>query len=220
MSSPNPSNTVPPPAGPGAGWPPGPPPGAGWAPTDPPPGAGSAPAGRRGRGRRLALLTVAAGLVGLLAAGGGTYAAVHSAKSGVGPDKCGRIRCIPNLKAEKVVNVLKQQGHNCQHKDGWECTLTTGVVEYTANVREQNGLVHEVWVQVLRPDDTEPTPAMTDYLFWFASLPFGDDPAFLQELKSWLEGRIKAGKNAQARIGGYRYDLEVVKGLRLYIQGA
>lgn len=187
-------------------------------------GAGPAPARRGGlTWTRVLLVGAVAAVVGLAGAGLTGYLAVSGQEKARTSANCGNTqRCIPSLKAATVADTLTQRGHECveQAYDAWRCALSIGFTEYRAMLSVSDGLISEMNVSVTSPEGTEVTPRKLAYLFWFAALPYGDDPTLVGQIEGWITEKVEKLESAQATIGGYRYDMtaDEAKQLEIHIE--
>jgi hypothetical protein len=176
-----------------------------------PPGAGHGPAGRGGlTWRRVLLAAAVAALLGMVGAGTAAYLGAGGHQKARTSADCGNTqRCIPSLKTATVVDTLTQRGHECAEEEygAWVCALAIGETEYQARLGVWHGLINELSVSVRSPDGREVTPGKLAYLFWFAALPYGDDPTLVGQIEGWITEKVEKLENAQATIGGYRYDM-------------
>jgi hypothetical protein len=181
------------------------------------------PVGKPARWRRALVIAVALGLVGFLAAGIGAYAAVSSYRSAQGTVSCtGAWGCIPGLKASKVVEAVKAQGHECAFKNSWTCELWIGPIKFETQLSVSQGYISAVDLRVVRPDGDQASSAIMPYLLWFASLPYAGDAATVSDIKNWLTQQVEARKKTKAKIGDYSYELDAAKPtfISLYFRGA
>jgi hypothetical protein len=160
--------------------------------------------------KRLLLTGLALGLVAAIAAGAGGYAAVRGSQSAEGPVDCGGVnRCIPVLKPATVFDALKSQGHECT-QDGvtWTCRLLIGVKRFEASFSVIRGLINSYDATISAPGGVVGGERATAYLVWLASLPYGNDPVLLGQIRTWVTEQVDAGKRTEVRIGDYSYEMD------------
>jgi hypothetical protein len=201
----------PPPVGlPSAGPPPVGPPPVGLPSAGPPP-VGPPPGGKQRRWSRVLVIAAAVGLVGLLAAGIGTYVAVSSYQSGKRIVSCGAYECIPGLKASSVIEALKAQGHECKAEEySTTCELSIGPIRFEARMEVSKGLIPSATVSVDTIGDQASSSAMP-YLLWFAVLPYADDSATMADIRNWLTQQVEGHKTTKATIGDFEYEVKADK---------
>ncbi|MEH1127808.1 hypothetical protein [Micromonospora sp. CPCC 206061] len=188
----------------------------------PPVGAGTAPDRRGGLSwRRVLLVGAVAAVVGLAGAGIAGYLVIGGQEKARTSANCGTLqRCIPSLKAATVVDALTQRGHECaeQEQGARVCTLAIGETKYQALLAVWDGLIADMNVSVWSPEGREVTPGRLAYLFWFAALPYGDDPTLVGQIEGWITEKVEKLESAQATIGGYRYEITVEEARNLEIR--
>jgi hypothetical protein len=156
--------------------------------------------------RRLILLSAIAAAIGLAAAGGATYAVVSGQQKAYGTARCAKVRCIPSLPPESVMDALRGKGHHCRQSGGsWICELHIGETWYTTTAGVVDGLIGDITGTIVYPQDSPISPARSAYLVWLATLPYGNDPVVTADITAWITKHMRVGENASATIGGYFY---------------
>ena len=153
-------------------------------------------------------------VVAVLAAGGaGTagYLIAGSHRRAGYVASCGGRDCLPTLPADAVIEALKGKGFTCAEESSWTCEFESGDAAYTAYLSTADGHLTEMSVRALVRYDRELTPARTEFLTWFAAMPFANDEATVGDIRAWLASRLTGGKDVKATIGGWLYELTASK---------
>lgn len=190
--------------------PPPPPPPA--VPDVPAPGPGPgpdpepAPPGERRSSHRV--VAVVAGLVAFLVAGVGAYLLARDYQVNQVTQSCGSYACIPRLKAATVVKALEDQGYACQASFNHRyCELRVGTVNFKVTLSVADEHIYEIDASIFRSDGAPLTKTGVDFLSWFATLPYRDDPVTTTDIQEWLAEQIKKDKETKATILDYQYVL-------------
>jgi hypothetical protein len=172
--------------------------------------------------RRVILFSAVAAAIGFAAAGGATYAVVSGQQKAYGTARCAKVRCIPSLPAESVMDALRRKGHDCNGQSGrsWACELRIGETWYTTTAGIVDGLIGDITGTIVYPQDSPITPTRSAYLVWLATLPYGNDPVITADITAWITKHMRTGEDANATIGGYVYAISAdpSRGLTLTVR--
>lgn len=168
---------------------------------------------------KVLLVSLLAGVLALAGAGFGGFMIVDNLGAETGPGQCGggRQGCIPTLPAEAVIEVISDRGFACggdtnqfdDTKQTMNCNITLGDYEYRLFLSVDHGHIEYYNADVFLREGTTLSPSGEAYLNWAGIIPFGADPAAEQAALEWLAEHLGGPEEeAEARIRGYRYQLE------------
>jgi hypothetical protein len=190
-------------------------------------GQPATPGGPGGQGRaRLIVTLVAIGLAALLVSGAASFGAAggFNPQGGQSEDCGGVNRCIPSLRSGDVISALEAKGFTCTPDSGGSCELQFGNSRFEMSMDtagENDDQIASIITHVTIPPGVQRGGRIIPYFVWFASLPYADDPVLVQEVTAWIQQQVDGGTDAEALIGGYRYNVAASSptSIELQIQG-